>query len=64
MSAYLVVISNRNVSAEIEKALSDTPAEGQADIKAAQHNIRRFAEQQRATMHDLTWEDPEQPGAG
>eukprot|EP00656_Telonema_subtile_P019537 TRINITY_DN20770_c0_g1_i1.p1 TRINITY_DN20770_c0_g1~~TRINITY_DN20770_c0_g1_i1.p1 ORF type:complete len:385 (+),score=136.07 TRINITY_DN20770_c0_g1_i1:160-1314(+) len=42
--------------------MAATPAAVQADIKAAQHNIRRFASVQRATMKDLTWEDPEQPG--
>merc|ERR1712195_116731 len=48
--------------ADIEKALAETPKSVQDDFVAAQNNIRRFAEQQRATMHDLTWEDPQQPG--
>jgi len=48
--------------AEIDVAISQTPQQVQDDIKAAQNNIRRFAQAQRATMQDLTWEDPEQPG--
>lgn len=47
---------------EIERALSNTPKAVRDDISASQHNIRRFALQQRATMTDLSWEDPEQPG--
>jgi sulfopropanediol 3-dehydrogenase len=47
---------------EIERALANTPKEVRDDISASQNNIRRFALQQRATMKDLSWEDPEQPG--
>ena len=47
---------------EIEQAMRDTPKAVRDDISESQHNIRRFALQQRSTMHDLSWEDPEQPG--
>jgi len=49
-------------SEEIEAALALTPPQVQADIKQAQSNIRRFALAQRATMLDLEYPDPEQPG--
>lgn len=47
---------------EIESALSQTPKAIRDDILASQHNVRRFAQQQRNTMKDLSWDDPEQPG--
>ena len=47
---------------EIESALSQTPKAIRDDILESQHNVRRFAQQQRNTMKDLSWEDPEQPG--
>ena len=48
--------------AEIDAALAATPEEVKRDIVASQSNIRRFALAQRATMTDLTFVDPEQPG--
>merc|ERR1711871_1244432 len=53
---------HRLSQAEIDHAISLTPPQVQADIKEAQGNIRRFALAQRATMTDLVYEDPEQPG--
>ena len=47
---------------EIDAAIALTPQQVQDDIKEAQSNIRRFALAQRATMTDLEYKDPEQPG--
>jgi len=52
----------RLTEADIQRALDATPQAVKDDILAAQNNVRRFALQQRSTMHDLTWEDPEQLG--
>ena len=47
---------------EIESALSQTPKAVRDDILESQNNVRRFAQEQRKTMKDLSWEDPQQPG--
>ncbi|MEV8466960.1 histidinol dehydrogenase [Fluviibacterium sp. DFM31] len=42
--------------AEIAAATAQVPAQLQADIRFAHDNVRRFAEQQRATLRDVTYE--------
>jgi histidinol dehydrogenase len=52
--------SFRLTDAEVQTCIARVPSQTIKDIKAAQENVRKFAEAQRATIHDLEVEI--QPG--